>query len=102
MEELNTFIDNVQNTKKMFVKATVNNEVIANSLNGFVDAQTSYTKEAVKATVSAVGTITNELTKLAEQMLTGAHYKKMQQKISDDLYSTFWKEAFKYYNPSYK
>lgn len=102
MEELNTFIDTVQSAKKAVIKSTVTNPVIAESLNGFVDAQTTYTKEAAKATVSAVGVITSEFAKITEQLWNGKAFKAMQEKMSNDLYSSFWKEAFKYYNPSYK
>lgn len=41
-------VDTVQNTKKQFVSTVITNEKIANSLNGFIDAQTSYTKSAMK------------------------------------------------------
>jgi len=102
MEELNTFIDTVQSTKKAVVKSLVTNSTIADSLNGFIDAQTTYTKEAAKATVSAIGVITGELAKINEQLWNGKSFKAMQTKMSDDLYSSFWKEAFKQYNPSYK
>jgi hypothetical protein len=80
----------------------VTNNTIAESLNGFIDAQTTYTKEAAKATVSAIGVITSELAKINEQLWNGKSFKAMQTKMSDDLYSSFWKEAFKHYNPSYK
>jgi hypothetical protein len=102
MDEINLFIDTVQSAKKVVVKSVVTNTVIADSLNGFVDAQTAYTKEAVKATISAVGTISGELAKVNEQLWNGKAFKAMQTKMSDDLYSSFWKEAFKHYNPSYK
>jgi len=48
MEELNTFIDTVQSTKKAVVKSLVTNSTIADSLNGFIDAQTTYTKKLLK------------------------------------------------------
>jgi hypothetical protein len=102
MDELNTFIDTVQSTKKAVVKSIVTNNTIAESLNGFIDAQTTYTKEAAKATVSAIGVITSELAKINEQLWNGKSFKAMQTKMSDDLYSSFWKEAFKHYNPTYK
>ena len=102
MDELNLFIDTVQSSKKVIVSSLVTNKTIAESLNGFVDAQTAYTKEAVKATVGAVGVITSELAKIQEQLWNGKSFKAMQTKMSDDLYSSFWKEAFKHYNPSYK
>ena len=57
------FIDTVQSTKKTMVKTLVQNDTIAKSLNEFIDAQTAYTKEAVKATASAMGIISSELTK---------------------------------------
>ena len=102
MDELNLFIDTVQSSKKVVVNSLVTNKTIADSLNGFVDAQTAYTKEAVRATVSAVGVITSELAKIQEQLWNGKSFKAMQTKMSDELYSSFWKEAFKHYNPSYK
>lgn len=102
MDEINLFIDTVQSSKKVIVNSLVTNKTIADSLNGFVDAQTAYTKEAVKATVSSVGIITSELAKIQEQLWNGKAFKAMQTKMSDDLYSSFWKEAFKHYNPSYK
>ena len=102
MDDFYTFIDNVQNAKKAIVKSVVTNPVIAESLYGFVDAQTAYTKDAVKATTSAAGVISGELAKINEQLWNGKAFKKMQEKVSDDLYSSFWKEAFKYYTPSFK
>jgi len=102
MEELNTFIDTIQSTKKAVIKSTVSNPVIAESLNGFVDAQTAYTKEAAKAAVSSIGIIVSELAKINEQLWNGKSFKAMNEKMSNDLYSSFWKEAFKYYNPSFK
>ena len=102
MDELNLFIDTVQSSKKVVVNSLVTNKTIADSLNGFVDAQTAYTKEAVKASVSAIGIITSELAKIQEQLWNGKSFKAMQTKMSDELYSSFWKEAFKHYNPSYR
>ena len=102
MDEVNTFIDTVQSAKKAVVKSMVTNNTIADSLNGFIDVQTAYTKEAAKATVSAIGVITGELAKINEQLWNGKAFKAMQSKMSDDLYSSFWREAFKHYNPSYK
>lgn len=102
MEEINSFIDTVQNAKKVFVNSVVTNPTIAEGLNSFIDAQTAYTKEAAKATISSAGVISNELSKINEQLLNGKCFKKLQEKVSNDLYTTFWKEAFKHYSPSYK
>ena len=43
------FIDGVSDFKKKFVETTVQHEGIKNALNGFVDAQTKYTKSAADA-----------------------------------------------------
>jgi len=43
------FIDGVSDFKKKFVEQTVQHEGIKNALNGFVDAQSKYTKQAADA-----------------------------------------------------
>ena len=43
------FIDSVSDLKKQFVEQTVQHEGIKNALNGFVDAQSKYTKAAADA-----------------------------------------------------
>ena len=43
------FIDGVSDFKKKFVETTVQHEGIKTALNGFVDAQTKYTKAAADA-----------------------------------------------------
>ena len=43
------FIDSVTDLKKQFVEQTVQHEGIKNALNGFVDAQSKYTKAAADA-----------------------------------------------------
>ena len=42
-------IDGVSDFKKKFVETTVQHEGIKNALNGFIDAQTKYTKSAADA-----------------------------------------------------
>ncbi len=42
-------IDGVSDFKKKFVENTVQHEGIKNALNGFIDAQTKYTKAAADA-----------------------------------------------------
>lgn len=51
-------IDAVQNSKKSFVDTFVKHEALAKSLNGFVDAQTKYTKAAVDAGIKTATEIT--------------------------------------------
>jgi hypothetical protein len=43
------FIDGVSDFKKQFVEQTVQHEGIKTALNGFIDAQTKYTKSAADA-----------------------------------------------------
>jgi len=56
-------IDAVQSGKKTFIKTFVTNEKIASSLNDFVDSQTAYTKEVVKATTTMMTSVLSETTK---------------------------------------
>lgn len=69
MFALDTTIDTIQNGKKQFVNTFVTNKEIAKSLNNFVDAQSEYTKQAVKAGQIAATTITYEITKLAQEAM---------------------------------
>ena len=43
------FIDSVSDLKKQFVEQTVQHDGIKTALNGFVDAQSKYTKQAADA-----------------------------------------------------
>ena len=96
------FIDSVQKAKKDFVKMFVTHEPIAKAMNDFIDTQTDYTKVAVKAVSSTADVISKEISKTTDELYSGAHFKKMNEKMSNDIYSTFWKEAFRYYNPTTK
>lgn len=101
MFTFNNIIDGVQTAKKQTIKAFVSNEEIANQLNAFVDAQTAYTKDAVKVTTETATKVNHELIKstkeAADKMVKGEFVKKYADKISQDFYSTFWNEAFKHY-----
>jgi hypothetical protein len=48
----NVFIDTIQDSKKQFVSSVVPNDQIVQILEGFVDAQTAYTKAAVTASIN--------------------------------------------------
>jgi hypothetical protein len=63
MFAVDTVIDQVQNTKKQFVKTFVVDAKIADALNEFIDSQTDYTKRAAKATVDATTTVMSETIK---------------------------------------
>ena len=58
-----SIIDQVQNTKKQFVKTFITDAKIAGALNEFIDSQTEYTKRATKATTDATSTVVNETIK---------------------------------------
>jgi hypothetical protein len=67
-------VDTVQSAKKQFVSTFVQNEQIKDALNGFIDAQATYTKDAITAGSVAVTKVTETFTdrtpyvKLAEQI----------------------------------
>lgn len=63
-----TFIDAVSNGKKQFVNTVfANNQAVAKVLNGFVDAQSEYTKKAAKAGSDTVTQLTSEAVKVAQE-----------------------------------
>ena len=68
MFALDTTIDAVQTAKKTFVNtAFANHEAVAKALNEFVDAQTDYTKKAVKAGTDTATKLSSEAVKLATE-----------------------------------
>lgn len=67
MFTVNELIDSVQNGKKTWVKTFVTNEAVADALTSFVDAQTEYTKNAVKATSDAAQVVVNETVKAVKE-----------------------------------
>ena len=56
-------IDAVQNGKKQFVNTFVTNQSIKDTLVNFVDAQTAYTKAAVKTGTETAASLAKEMTK---------------------------------------
>jgi hypothetical protein len=62
----NTFafqgVDAIQSAKKQIVNTFVKDEKIKEALNGFVDAQASYTKDAITAGSVAVSKVTELFT----------------------------------------
>jgi hypothetical protein len=68
MFTLDTTIDAVQTAKKQFVNtAFANQKNVADALNGFVDAQTAYTKSAVKAGTDTATKLASEAVKAAQE-----------------------------------
>lgn len=59
--QITTGVDAIQTAKKQIVTTFVQHEGLAKILNGFVDAQTAYTKSAVEAGTKAASEITGVL-----------------------------------------
>lgn len=78
MFTLDTTIDAIQTAKKQAIKTFVQHEAIAKELNSFVDAQTEYTKSAVKAGTDVATKVGSELTKAAQENM-----KKLTSKDLD-------------------
>lgn len=67
-------VDGIQSAKKQFVNTFVPQEQIKEALNGFVDAQTQYTKDAI--TASSVS-----LTKVSEVFTDRTPYVKFAETL---------------------
>lgn len=80
MFTLDTAIDTVQGAKKEAIKTFVKNEEMAKTLTEFVDAQTAYTKEAVKATTDVATKLTaklaSETVRIAQEAAKADHWKQ--------------------------
>ena len=63
MFTIDTTIDAVQSSKKTFVNTFVTNQAVKDTLVEFVDAQTAYTKAALKAGTDTATVLAKELTK---------------------------------------
>lgn len=61
-------IDTIQNSKKQFVKTFVTNEKMAKAMNDFIDAQTEYTKDAVKAGTDTAVVVSQEMVRSMSQI----------------------------------
>ena len=68
MFALDSTIDTIQSGKKMWVNTFVTNKAIAAAMNDFVDAQTEYTKKAVKTGTETATTFANEITKTFQEI----------------------------------
>lgn len=80
MFTLDTTIDTVQGAKKEAIKTFVKNEEVAKTLNEFVDAQTAYTKEALKVTTE-IGTklatkLASETVRVTQEAMKADHWKQ--------------------------
>ena len=78
MFTLDATIDAVQTGKKTFVKTFVQNEAIAEALTKFVDAQTDYTKKAVKVGTDTATTLASEAVKATQELSKFDYNKAME------------------------
>lgn len=78
-----TIIDAVQNGKKQFVNTVfANQEKVAEALNQFVDAQSAYTKSALKSSTDVAAKLSSEAVKAAQEV-TKFDYTKAYEKFAD-------------------
>ena len=59
----------LQITPKQFVKTFVQNEKVAEAMNTFIDAQSSYTKQAAKVGTDTFATLTSEMVKTTQEAM---------------------------------
>lgn len=71
------FIDGVSDFKKKFVETTVQHEGIKTALNGFVDAQTKYTKQAADAGMQSMMALSMIFTSKEFYSEMGDQFKSM-------------------------
>ena len=81
MFTLDTAIDTIQTGKKTFVNTFVTNDTVKEAMISFVDAQTAYTKQAVKATTDMFTTVAKE-TVTAAQNAAKFDYAKFGEGIA--------------------
>jgi hypothetical protein len=82
MFTIDSTIDAIQTSKKTFVNTFVLNKDIADALNDFVDAQSDYTKKAVKSGTDTMTTLISESVKVA-QSASKIDYASMLAKMTE-------------------
>jgi hypothetical protein len=60
-----TFIDTVQNSKKFFVNSFITEEKVRETLNSFVDAETTFTKQILKSVEDVGSYVKDQVEKTA-------------------------------------
>lgn len=76
MFTLDTTIDFIQTGKKNFVSTVfANQEKVAEALNQFVDAQTAYTKSAVKSGTDVATKLSSEAVKAVQEVAKFDYFK---------------------------
>jgi hypothetical protein len=89
MFTFDTVIDTVATVKKQAVNTMfAKNETIAKSMNEFVDAQTAYTKEAVKASTNAATKVGQEMIKLSQDAMKYDYSKHVAEAVES------WTKSF--------
>jgi hypothetical protein len=80
MFTLDAMVDAVQTGKKTWVNTFVTNDKAKDAMTSFVDAQSEYTKKALKATTDAFTVLTSETVK-AYQNASKFDYTKFGEGI---------------------
>jgi hypothetical protein len=89
MFTFDTVIDTVAAAKKQVVNTMfAKNETIAKSLNEFVDAQTAYTKEAVKASTNVATKVGQEVVKVTQEAMKYDYTKHITEAVES------WSKSF--------
>lgn len=94
MFTIDAAIDAVQNSKKQFVTMFVNNEKMSQALNNFIDAQTEYTKDAVKASTDTATVMGQEMVKSFGQFTKVDLYKMSESAINSVKTAADWQKTW--------
>jgi hypothetical protein len=68
MFTLDSTIDQIQGSKKDFVKKWVTNPQMAEAMNGYVDVQTQFVKQIVKSVNAAGAVVGDEMVRAAKEV----------------------------------
>lgn len=63
LQQVNTFIDTVQDAKKQIVKTFVLDKSLAETINDFVESQRTFTKQVAKTTFEVATESAKQVTK---------------------------------------
>ncbi len=89
MFTFDTVIDAVATAKKQVVNTVfAKNEAIAKSMNEFVDAQTAYTKDAMKAGTDVATKVGQEMIKLSQDAMKYDYSKHVTEAVES------WSKSF--------
>lgn len=93
MFTLDATLDAVEKSQLMAVKTFVRNEVIADAMAKFVETQTEFTRQAMKAGTDMANAVSTEMIKSAGEMakMDTARFFENANKVWTDMAKTFAK-----------